>query len=177
MKLGSKKVVTCKNCGTTNLRWENNGRWVLFDPTINMFHQCPVREVKEVECKYCHANDLWWSKETMKDGKVLNVLMESFGIPHGCDDRKKHFDKLSQDKKDLYAQEKAKIEAIPDESVCGACVHGFVSGVIFNGHSGLSSCRTCSGSGKITATAKRRMLAEVRRRIWPNIGRSRARTD
>lgn len=175
-KLGSKKILTCNKCGTTGLQWQNNGRWVLFDPTVNMFHKCPDEigiEVKEVECKYCKANDLWWSKETMEDGKVLNVLMESFGIPHGCEARKEHFDKLSQDKKDQYAKAKAEIEAIPNGAPCRACVHGFVSGLIYNSHPRGGHCWTCGGSGKIDAPTKKKMLYELRKKIWPNIGQRR----
>jgi hypothetical protein len=172
MRQGSKKVKTCDKCGVTGLTWgDRNGRWALFDPTVNMFHQCPVREVKDVECKYCHANDLWWSKETMEDGRVINVLTESYGIPHGCDERKKHFEKLSQDKKDEYAKEKARIEAIPDQSPCGTCNNGFVLGLIYNSDPFGGRCRNCGGTGKITAATKKKMLYDIRRRIWPNIGR------
>jgi hypothetical protein len=175
VKLGSKKVLTCNKCGTTGLRWENNGRWVLFDPSVNMFHKCPVdpnkSEVKEVECKYCHVNDLWWSKETMEDGRVIHVLMESYGIPHGCEKRKEHLDKLSQEKKDQYAKGKAEIEAIPDQSPCRTCVHGFVSGLIYNSHPRRGVCWNCGGSGKTTAATKKRMLYELRKKIWPEMMR------
>lgn len=174
MKQGSKKVITCKKCGTGGLRWENNGRWLLFDPSIHMFHHCPKemgQEVKYVECKYCHEQDLWWSKEKMPDGTEKNMLIESFGIPHFCKERKEHFDKLSQDKKDEYAREKAKIEAIPDKSPCGYCHGGFVSGLIYNSHPYGGRCRNCDGSGKITANVKKRLLYEVRKRIWPGIMR------
>lgn len=177
MKLGSKKILTCNKCGTTGLQWQNNGRWTLFDPVVNMFHACPVdpnkSEVKEVACKYCKADDLWWSKEIMPDGQVMNMLMESYGIPHGCEARKKHFDKLNQDKKDQYAKAKAEIEAIPNQSPCRACVHGFVSGVILNSRSGNSYCQSCGGSGKITAASKKKMLFALRKQIWPNIGQRR----
>lgn len=176
MKLGSKKVLTCNKCGTTGLQWQNNGRWVLFDPTVNMFHKCPEetgREVKDAECKFCHAKDLWWNKEKMPDGTEKNMLIESFGIPHFCDERKKHFDDLSQAKKDEYAKGKAAIEAIPDQSQCGYCISGFVSGFIYNSHPSSGCCRCCGGTGKISAATKKRMLYELRQKIWPNIGRRR----
>jgi len=164
----SKKLVTCNRCGTPNLSWgNNNGRWVLADPTNGTFHDCPVREIKEVKCKYCSADDLWWSREKMESGETKNILMESWGLPHGCEERRKFLDEQSQAKKDEYAKEKVRIESLKDGDNCGHCSGGVVLGLVYNNSPYGGRCTYCRGSGKISALTKKQALAEVRRRIWP----------
>jgi hypothetical protein len=134
-------------------------------------HECPVREIKEVSCRYCNAPELYWSKEKMEDGVEKNVLMESYGLPHGCDERKKYFDDLSQAKKDEYAKEKARVEAIPDNSDCWLCVGGTVHNGVPNRPGLPNRCALCGGGGKVTTRMKVVLLREARQRIWPSMGR------
>jgi hypothetical protein len=107
----------------------------------------------------------------MEDGSTKNILMEPYGLPHACDERKKHFDTMSQEKKDEYAKEKTRVQAIPDNSGCPICVGGIVPGVQFGNSACPVFCRACDGRGKITAKVKERMLWKERQRIWPGIGR------
>lgn len=167
------KTVHCKKCSAGPFLWTerfdakaNLMRWILVS-NDGAEHNCPVREIVEVSCKYCNTPELWWSKETMEDGTTKNVLMESYGLPHGCEERKKHFDDLNQAKKDEYAKEKDRINAIPDGSACSVCGNGSGIGRQYGGGIYSRRCWTCGGSGKITLAAKERMLFDVRKRIWP----------
>lgn len=107
--------VTCKKCGTANLNWWFGYEgWVLVSYLDRKQHTCEGGEVNLVKCKYCPANDLHWMKETMPDGQIKSVLTESYGLPHECDERKQFIEKQKQDKKDLYAKEKARLELLKD---------------------------------------------------------------
>ena len=170
----SKKTITCNKCGASGLSWgHKDGRWVLANPTDGSFHECPVREIKEVKCIYCNADDLWWSKEIMENGETRSVLTESYGLPHACDERRKHYEALSQAKKDEYAREKERISAIPDNSPCVYCSDGVAAIPVHHSFPDKSYCQVCGNRGKITKEAKKRMLWKIRQRIWPNIGKRR----
>lgn len=103
----------------------------------------------------------------MPDGTTKNVLMESWGLPHGCEERQKQLNAANQAKKDEYAAEKLRINAIPDGSHCNSCTNGILPGIHFSSYA--MRCNACDGSGRITAAVKRKMLYNVRKRIWPTL--------
>jgi hypothetical protein len=104
----------------------------------------------------------------MEDGSEKNMLIESYGIPHFCDERKKFYD----DKKDEYAREKQRIEALKSGSDCPDCSPGYCNDASGNIRARLDVCGLCGGVGKITAAGKKMWLYRVRQRIWPGIGES-----
>lgn len=168
------KKTTCKKCGASDLTWcqDFDGRWKLASLDANAvfhFHACPVIEVKTVTCKYCGANDLYWSKEKMEDSTIKNVLMESFGIPHGCDERRVQLDAAKQALKDTYAKEKARLDSIPNGTSCGVCTNGYLSGITYRNSACPVRCTVCGGSGAITDKVKKRMLFQLREKLWPGI--------
>lgn len=160
------KLATCKHCGVGGLSWYSDGtRWVLSDSASGALHRCEGLEPKKVTCKYCKVDDLYWSREKMEDGSDRPVLLESYGLPHGCDAQKEYFEAEKKRLRDEYDKEKTRINSIVDGSNCGICTNGTVPGVYWGNSCGPVRCNACDGHGKITKAVKARMLHSARRSI------------
>lgn len=159
----------CKRCNAENVFWERSitGKWTLFEEATNKKHFCQDDKLKAVKCKYCSSSDLHWAEDTdpVSQQKKM-VLMESYGLPHACDERIAFVAKEKQDKKDKYEAVKKRVNAHAD-GLCSVC-----SGV---GHSRdstkneLGVCATCLGFGSFSDRNRKSILATMRRRIWPQM--------
>lgn len=116
---------------------------------------------KAVACKYCTAKDLFWSFE-----RDRWMLIESFGLPHSCQEKHEYFKKLAKEKneelKKEYQKEKERINAIPNDTLCSYCTLG--TGTIMP-----RTCYYCFNFGKINEKVKSKMLYQVRKRLWPDM--------
>lgn len=97
----------------------------------------------------------------MPYGKVKNVLTESYGLPHLCEERDKAIAAAKQAKKDKYAAIKARVEAAVGTK-CEPCNgRGRISG-------SYTMCSNCYGYGEFKPHYIKSILGAVRRSIWPN---------
>jgi len=151
-----------------NVYWTQNssGKWQLMDERGNP-HHCDDGKLKAVKCKYCPADDLHWAEDINPQTQVKKmVLTESYGLQHACDERITFLAKEKQEKKDKYESEKKRVAAHPD-GICPSC-----NGGGYDTQKGLSAytlCGTCHGQGSFSERTRKQMLADERRKIWPNM--------
>lgn len=142
----SRKTTTCKKCGVAGLSWYESydGRWKLSitENGVIKDHKCEGSNEQDATCKYCGANDLHWYKETMPNGSTKNVLTESYGLPHACDQhkeyRKQQWELLKKQKRDFYDSQKKTL----DEMVI---------------------------KGTLSSSERNKRLYRLRNSIWPGI--------
>ena len=161
------KLSNCKRCDASDLCWAQNamGKWILLTKDGKP-HHCDDGKIKAVKCKYCSANDLYWAEELNTHTKEKKaVLTESYGLPHACDERLAFLAKEKQDKKDKYEAEKKRLTSIPD----GSCEPCKGTGNNLASTTGFGLCSNCHGLGRFSERNKKAMLAEMRRKIWPNM--------
>lgn len=161
------KLTTCKRCDAKNVFWcqNANGRWHLVDD-LGKQHFCDDGKIKAVKCKYCNANDLHWAEDINPHTQQKKmVLTESYGLPHACDERLAFLAKEKQDKKDKYEAEKKRVHAHPD----GKCTLCNGTGNDLSSKTGYGLCVNCHGQGSFNERNRKQMLADERRKIWPNM--------
>lgn len=162
------KVVTCKRCNTPNQYWTQNanGKWQLNDSVTGKQHICDDGTLKAVKCKFCNADDLHWGEEINPETKVKKMmLMESYGLPHACDEKIAFIAKQKQDKKDEYEAIKKRVNEHPD----GNCPPCKGTGNDLANPNGWGLCPNCLGHRRFDSRTKKAMLASARQKIWPNM--------
>ena len=164
------KLTSCKRCSAKNVFWSQGsyGKWILHDEDGSQ-HKCSDGELKAVKCKYCNSADLHWAEEIDPNTQQKkHVLMESYGLPHACDERIATLAKEKKDKKDKYEAEKKRVNGMPD-GACQPC-KGTGNDLSKTGlMTGYGLCTNCNGHGKFDSRTRKHMLAQMRHKIWPNM--------
>jgi hypothetical protein len=93
------------------------------------------------------------------------MLMESYGLPHACDEKIAYIAKQKADKKHEYETEKTRVLGHA-EGPCPPCKG---TGNDIANPNGYGLCKNCHGHGRFTSSNKKAMLAGVRQKIWPNM--------
>lgn len=162
------KILACKRCNAPNQFWTQNpnGKWQLTDASSGKPHHCDDGVLKAVKCKFCNADDLHWGEETNPETKVTKpMLMESYGLPHACDAKAAYIAKQKSDKKNEYENIKKRVNEHPD----GPCPPCKGTGNDLSNPNGFGLCTNCCGVGRFDVRTKKRMLANARAKIWPNM--------
>lgn len=93
-------------------------------------------------------------------------MFESFGLPHLCDEKDKHFEGIKAANKKQYEDFKAETLAKVGQKCITCGGHGILLGVVHMSGPG-HACFNCGGSGTFTEQRAKQLITEKRFQIWP----------